>query len=607
MKPLRIVVAGLGLLLAMCGPAVAAPPSMPQAGLAAEMAGRWDEAISIYHRTLMAEPGRADLWGRVADIQANQGRQPEVLAALQKAVELAPDNDDYWIRLSRAYAGQDQAKQALEACLQARRLKPDNVEYLQTCARQAGWANDLEAAHELYQEWLARRPDDADAQWGLARVDGWAGRLNTSAVAYQRYLVAHPDNAEAWLEYAQVEIWLGDYGAAADVLNDYLARFGKDVRYLSLRARLLARAEFPDAATAVYQPLLAENPRDYGLNYTRTLTLRAGNRPAEAVDSLGVLQALQPDSRDTADAIRFVRIPLRSHVRAGLSYYNDSDEISIWRLSLDGRHAFDNKRTALLVGYDYESLRANLGSGLDTSDGQEHISFQDLWLGLEHRFSPRVSGGAEVGVVDVQHSSRIGTHQLYLNLNPADKLALRLEHKRALYDLSPRAVSLGIVQNGNLVSANWRPDLRWFVDAQAGWSQFSDDNRKWQLVVAPRRAMVRRERLSLDLGVSGEFFGFDRNLNNGYYDPDLYRRYAMTAFSYWKIDDDNGISAALSLGSHKDETMSSYKFGEDAVVEGYFGIFRDWYLRAHAGFAERYNTSGSYNGLSLSASLMRRL
>jgi len=81
----------------------------------------------------------------------------------------------------------------------------------------------------------------------------------------------------------------------------------------------------------------------------------------------------------------------------------------------------------------------------------------------------------------------------------------------------------------------------------------------------------------------------------------------MTAFSYWKIDDDNGISAALSLGRHKDETMPSYKFGEDAVVEGYFGIFRDWYLRAHAGFAERYNTSGSYNGLSLSASLMRRL
>jgi tetratricopeptide (TPR) repeat protein len=606
MNPVRNTFTGLGLLIALYHPMALAQPSVPQAGLAAEMAGRWDEAITIYHRTLATEPGRADLWRRVADIQASQGRKPEALAALRKAVAADPDNAANWYQLSLAYAGLNQPRQALDACQHAHQLQPDNLDYLKTCARQASWADELDTAHDLYQAWLERHPDDADAQLGLARVDGWAGRLNASADAYQRYLAAHPENAVATLEYVQVEIWRGDYGKAKDVLDDYQARFGEDERYLGLLARLLARAEWPDAATAVYRPLLAAHPRDYGLNYTRTLTLRAGNRPAQAIDSLAVLQALRPDSRDTADVNRFVRTPTRSHVRGSVSYYDDSDEISILRLGADGRYVLDNKRTALMVGYDHERLRVRAGSGLDTIDGRSRIHFQELWLGVEHRFSPRVLGGARLGVADVQRKARIATHQLYLELDPADKLALRLAHKRALYDLSPRAVSLGIVQNGNLLSAHWRPDLRWFIDGQAGWSEFSDDNQKWQLVLAPRRAVVRHEHFNLDLGVSGEWFGFDRNLNNGYYDPEYYRRYAMTAFSYWKIDDDNGISAALSLGWHKDETMPSYKFGEDVVVEGFFGIYRDWYLRAHAGYAERYQNAGSYDGLSLSAALMRR-
>lgn len=606
MSAVRNSLVGVGLLFVAYHSAVSAQPPVPQAGLAAEMAGRWDEAITIYHRTLQVEPGRADLWQRVADIQASQGHKPEALSALRKAVEAAPDNAGYWFQLSQAYAGLNEPRQALDACQHALRLQPEDLDYLKTCAVQASWADELDTARQLYRAWLRRQPDDADAQLGLARVDGWAGRLNASADFYQRYLAAHPENAAATLEYVQVEIWRGDYGKARDVLDDYQARFGEDDRYRGLLARLLARAEWPDAATAVYRPLLAANPRDYGLNYTRTLVLRAGNRPAEADASLAVLRELRPDGQDTADVIRFVRTPVRSHVRGGVSYYDDSDQIAILRLSADARYVLDNKRSAVMVGYDHERLRARTGSGLDTIDGRSSIHVQELWLGVEHRFTPRVLGGARLGVADVQRGARIGTRQLYLDLDPADNLALRLEHKRVLYDLSPRAVSLGIVQNGYLVGAHWRPDLRWFVDGQAGWSDFSDDNQKWQLVLAPRRAVLRREHFNLDLGVSGEWFGFDRKPNHGYYDPELYRRYAVTAFSYWKIDDDNGISAALSLGWHKDESMPSYKFGEDVVVEGFFGIYRDWYLRAHAGYAERYQAAGSYDGLSLSATLMRR-
>ncbi len=599
--------AGVGLLLLLPTMLPAAESAPPRSGLAAEMEGNWDRAIDIYTRTAQSEPGRADLWVRVADIQARLGRKTEAEAALRKAVEAAPDNADYWFRLSQARAVLDQPRPALDACRHALQLRPESLDILSTCARQASWAGDLETAGALYQRWLERQPGEADAQWGLARVDGWAGRLDASVKAYRRYLLHHGDNAEAWREYIQVEIWRGDYGAAKDALDEYGARFGSDVHEQRLRARLLARAEWPDAASAINEPLLTAAPRDYELNYTRTLALRAGNRPAEAIDSLDILRELRPDSPDTVDIMRFVHTPSRDFVRGSFSFYDDSDEITILRAGLDGRLVWDDKLTAVTVGLAHERLEADIGSGLETADGHETIHFEELWLGLERRFNPRVLGGAQIGVADVQREGQIGTYLLYLDLDPSDQWALRLYRRRSLYDLSPRSVSREVVQNGNFVEAHWRPDLNWFVDAEAGWSDFSDDNEKWQAVLAPRRAVVRHEHFNLDLGVSGEWFGFKHDLNNGYYDPEFFRRYALTAFTYWKIDDDNGVSAALSLGWHKDENMSSYKFGEDVVLEGFFGIYRDWYLRVRGGYAERdQSAGGGYDGVSFNLGLTRR-
>lgn len=452
-------------------------------------------------------------------------------------------------------------------------LKPNDIKMLRRCAREASWTK---------------------------------GRLDESTKAYRAYLAARPDDAKAWLEYAQVEIWLGDYGTAGLALEHYRKHFGDDRAYRQKRARLLARAEWPDAAAALNDPLLAANPRDYDLNYTQTLILRADHRPAEAIDSLRTLQSLRPDSRDTADITRFVRTPFRSHLRAGFSYYNDSDDITIRRATVDGRYVLNNKRTALMAGYGDEHLKARLNSGLEVANGNRGISLGDTWVGVEHRWSPQLLTELRAGVTEVNGGDRIDTHRLSLQWNPHDNLALQLVHRRALYDLSPRSVSLGIIQTANRIDLNWRPNLDWFIDAQTGHSDFSDTNREQRLVIAPRRAVVRREHFKLDLGVSGEWFSFDKDFDHGYYDPDQYRRYALTAFSYWKIDDDNGVGTALSLGWHKDNHMSDFKFGEDISVVGYFGIFRNWYLTVRTGYVKRYNTIGNYDGFTANASLMRR-
>ena len=151
--------------------------------------------------------------------------------------------------------------------------------------------------------------------------------------------------------------------------------------------------------------------------------------------------------------------------------------------------------------------------------------------------------------------------------------------------MSPRAAALGIERRANTLDATWTPDLRYTVASRLAYDTFSDGNDRWEAELAPRRAILRTQRLNLDLGVSGRWFGFDQDPGNGYYAPSLYQRYALTAFTYWKISDDDGVSVAFSYGPYKDNTQSGFRSGGDIVAEGFFGLYRDWFLDVKAGFS----------------------
>lgn len=448
---------------------------------------------------------------------------------------------------------------------------------------------------------------DFNALRQCARERSWVlGNLDESVEAYRLYLKERPKDAQAWLEYAQVEIWRGDYQRSKAALDHYRDQFGDDDHYRQKLARLLARAELPEAAFAINEPLRIASPDNYDLQYTHTLILRAQHRPDEMMDSLTTLETLKPDHKDTQDISRFARTPLRHHLRIGGDYYNDSDDITIRQITIDGRYQLSNYRTALSVGFSNENLKAEVGSGLETAFGQRKIELEQTWLGIEHQWTPWLWTELRAGSADIQNGGSDDTHRLLVDVNPMDNLAVQFQHKKSVYDISPRAVSLGIVQTMDQFNLQYRPNLEWSIDGQIGTSNFSDDNSKSYLVITPRRAFVRKEQFKLDLGMSGEWFGFEEDLNNGYYDPDYYRRFALTSFAHWKINDDNGLGVALSLGWHKDNSMDSYDFGEDIAVEGYFGIFRSWYLTARAGYVKRYNTLGNYNGTLVNAALMRR-
>lgn len=608
--PIKQMAACMALALAaLAMPAGAASPAhdaILDQGIEAEEEGRWNDAVAVYRAELQRNPQRVDLWRRLADIEAQLKHPAEAAKALEQAAQLQPKDAAVWFSLSQAHAVAGDKQGAYKAAGRALELAPDNLEYLRARGDLAMWVDDRAEAGAIQRRILALTPNDDKALLALARIDSWTGASDASVAGYRAYLKRQPNDKTALIELIKVEGWRGNYADALDLLDDYRQRFGEDRTWREQRARALAWVGKPTPALATAAELLKEDAKNSDALTTRIVALQADQRPREALAELDRLATLIPPGKELADLTRFVKTPLRSSITLAGDFSKDSDEVRIQRWTLAGEYVM-NPETRLIMGLGWQPLKANPGSGLENSDGSERARYRSGWLGVKHRFSPGVAGDVEVGAASVDGNGNFGTYRAGLEFRPTDEWWLRPELARDLFAVSPRAASVGVKREMFRLSGRWTPDARWIADATAAYADLSDDNRYWELGIAPRRAILRAEKWNMDLGVSARWFGYDKDLNNGYYDPSLYQRYAVTHFTYWKRDDNNGVSLALSLGVQKDNTMDNFKFGGDAVVEGYFGIWDDWFLRAHTSLLHNVRgTTGAYRGYDVGFALTRR-
>ena len=546
-----------------------------------------------------------EYWLRMADIYALGNNDAASSAALKEATRLAPQDHALFYRLAQSYSTDKEAGDAADAIEHAVALDPNNLEYLRTRADIASWRGHYDTALDSYRRILAIAPDDPGALLGIARVHYWRSQLDASACAYRDYLAKQPGVAAAWMEYIVVVTELGDYARAMELLEDYRKRFGDNVAYRKQKARVLAWAERPTPSLGLVAALEPELRDDYELGYTRTIALHYAHRPREALASLADVTRLRPGSKESDDLTRFIRTPLRSNVTFDLGYQSASDDITLRHAGLRGEYVI-NPETRLFGGTDRQTIDTKAGSVYAKPDGGTSIGYNRVWLGVQHRTSPRLSLDAQVGSGTAEGDSNF-IYEVGADMQPRDELALRLSHRQDLYAVSPRAAKLGIEQRATVLDATWTPDLRYTVESRLAYDTFSDGNDRWEAELAPRRAVLRTQRLNLDLGVSGRWFGFDQDPGNGYYAPSLYQRYALTAFTYWKISDDDGVSVAFSYGPYKDNTMSGFRSGGDIVAEGFFGLYRDWFLDVKAGLSSYGGgATAGYRSHMVELSLTRR-
>lgn len=519
-----------------------------------------------------------EYWLRMADLHSLAGNEEAAADALAKASRYAPDEHALYFRLAQGYAAADDPKRALTAIDRALALQPDNIEYLRNRAQLASWAGDYPTARDSYERLLALQPDDAGAMLGIARLHSWQGEGDAAIAAYKAYLDKFsPAPPLVWMEYIRLLSEVGDYALAMELLAKYRNDFGDDEAYRKQKARTLAWADRPTPALFNVDAMLPDMPEDYELHYTRTVALHNDHRPREALKSLDTLVRLRPDSPDTSEIQRFVKTPLRSRISLSGAYQEDSDDIRIRRYGLEGVYVA-TPETELFLGGDRQRLTAPVGSGFEHIDGSDEARYSRGWVGIRHLLSSHLSVDLQGGSGRIEDGDSHDIYEIGADIWPHDLLSLRLSRRQELYAVSPRAVSLEILRRANELSFSWTPDLRWTIDGMIGSSDFSDDNKREDLLLAPRRAILRSQLVNVDLGVSGQWLSFDTDPGNGYYAPSNYTRYALNAYTYWKLSTDDAISLTFSLGGYDDDTTDSYRFSGDVTAEGFFGLYRDWML-----------------------------
>jgi len=583
----------------------AAEPLSEAAGLEAEMEGRWEDAIKIYKSILTKEPQRGDLWAKLGELEYYIGNYSGSAEAFQRAVQLLPNDPKLHFRLAHDYSVLNDPNDAFSEIEKAVEFDPNNVEYLKARAQIANWIEKSEIAIDSYKRILALSPDD-ETLLNLARTEAWIGELDESVKNYKSYYAKHSEDRDALLGYVQTEEWRGNFPSALSLLEKYRYSFGETTDYLKLKARIFASAERPTAAMTLISPLLEKSPDDYEIIFSQAVAQHYANRPREALDSVKLLEKLRPLARETDSIRRFVTTPIRSNVELGFDFYADSDHLDIYTSELKGTY-FLVPETYLEAGVINDYLTAEKGSGLEQLNGDEEALHTRGWLGVGHRFSPKVAMAAQLGASSAEGEVRVPTYNLSFDLQLSDELKVRAEKDYGYYVVSPRTVSIGVRRDANRLQVTWSPDLNYTIDTNFSYDTFSDNNTLWEILLVPRRAVLRSEKLNLDIGLNAWWFGFDEDFNNGYYAPELYQRYMVTGFSYWKINEENGVSFIVSLGVQKDNTMDNLRFGADASFEGTFGIYRDWMFKIKGGATNNIRQgTGAFRALTIGAALTRR-
>ncbi len=424
------------------------------------------------------------------------------------------------------------------------------------------------------------------------------------SLSTERYLKIHPENGDAWIELAKAESWRGNYGAALQALSTYRVRFGETTVYSQTFAAVMAGGGRPTRAEDVVTPLLAQTPDDLQLNLTRTIALAMQHRPREAYSSLETVQRLAPASRDTRDAERVVRTLLASTVEPTFTAYSDSDRLQIQRFAPRGTVALASG-TQISAGYDRTKLSARKGSGLDSIDGSDSTDYQQAWVGGAQKLGAFTLDG-QAGYAKPGPRELV-TYSVGISARASDSFQFSLQRSSGAVVISPRTVSMGLTQIAHRLQVQWAPTLQSMVAFDAQVQDFSDGNRRVEWTIAPRRSFARTAGFNLDLGLSAYRLETEQDLAHGYYDPQRYEHYALTAFPYFKFTENIGLSMSTAVGPQRDSYSPAFRFGGTISGEATFGIYEPWVLKVNGSASmNRRLESGAFRGLGGGIVLVRR-
>jgi choline-sulfatase len=161
--------------------------------VAAEEAGRLDDALRAEDRAIALDPGLPELHNHRGVVLARSGRTAPALQAFERATALDPNNGRAWNNRGNALRAAGQRAAAAEAYRTAMRLSPADPDPRNGLGVLAVEQGDPAAAALLFREALALAPAHAESRLNLAVALVGLGQRDEARALLRALLAARPD------------------------------------------------------------------------------------------------------------------------------------------------------------------------------------------------------------------------------------------------------------------------------------------------------------------------------------------------------------------------------------------------------------------------------
>jgi len=477
------------------------------------LAGNVDLAAQLYAQRLDADSTDALALHRVALMQAWDARYEESLALFDLLLRLAPDNAEALLDRAKVIAWQGDIPAAIREVERVLEIHPSYMPALAARARYEAWSGDVSSAISMQDELLQQMPDDRDAWISQATYLVWDDRLQEAVAIYDSLLRTDSADRQSRLGLATALAWSGELDSASGLYVGMLEDDPGDVEALMGYARVAAWGGQLKEAEERWRRAVKMDPDNGATHAGLGQTLRWQGREAAAQDALVLATRLSPGNREAADELLEVRRGFAPRAGTRILFVTDSDDNET--LTVETRGSWHPAASVLLEAQAYaRDTRIGGGAPLQRASG-------GLLLGATVELEPGWGLKSSVGA-SVADGTGSTTAVLGATITSPGRNAVvgSLGVSRTALDESAFLIENGVVVEQVSVGARTQIGRAWRVDGSASVARFegSASNRR----IAATAYAVRRLSSTWSVGLFTRAFGFQKDLQDGYFDPDLY-------------------------------------------------------------------------------------
>lgn len=379
---------------------------------------------------------------------------------------------------------------------------------------------DWDRAAELYGTRLARDSSDVRALHRLALIRAWDGAMEASLGLLDRLVAVDPDNRSAHRDRAMVLSWAGRLDASAAIYDSLARANPDDPEAMDDLARVEAWRGNLRKSETLWRRSLSRDPRRLAPRIGLARTLRWQGRPAAAASVLAAAPepSAEGESGDLEQERAWIDAAFSPFAHPRLRFAGDSDDNRILTARLSTGLHLAPRVELRADGYVRRAWNDGPQPGGGTTRGTAGASLE---LGVQLPPGWWLRAGAGGTVADSGRREEVASWRAEVASPRQLPLQLTVGYRREALDATRQLVEEGVILQ--------ELDLGLALDAGSGW--------RIEAGVAPARfqgrgahndrlagrlALLRTFDAAWTVGLSGRGFGFERDLDLGYFDPDFY-------------------------------------------------------------------------------------